>query len=151
MIVREEALVIPNAIYVEEIIPHEEWFKPAFSLRSKIGNREVYSTSPVIFTVEEIANEPAIGKYTYYMGLNTMVDVDEVDDFKQLETLSIPAALSIRCGETDELKEAYGLLKDYAEKNKLEIDGTFYHVCFHLYKAIIIDVFAPVVERQNVR
>ena len=147
MVVREEALVIQNAICVEEIIPHEDWFKPAFRLRSNVGNQEVYSTSPVIFTVEEMANKPAIGKYTYYMGLNTMVDVDEADDFKQLETLSIPAAISIRCGETDELKEAYGSLKDYAEKNNIEIDNTFYHACFHLYKEIIIDVYAPVIER----
>lgn len=147
MIVREEALVIQNAIYVEEIIPHEDWFKPAFSLRSNIGNQEVYSTSPVIFTVEEMASEPAFGKYTYYMGLNTMVEVDEADDFNQLETLVIPAALSIRCGETGELNEAYGLLRDYAEKNNIEIDSTFYHVCFHLYKEIIIDVYAPVIER----
>ncbi|WP_172372749.1 hypothetical protein [Sporosarcina jiandibaonis] len=73
MVVREEALVIQNAICVEEIIPHEDWFKHAFSLRSNIGNQEVYSTSLVIFTVEEMANEPAFGKYTYYMGLNTMV------------------------------------------------------------------------------
>ncbi|QUW20799.1 hypothetical protein JSQ81_13345 [Sporosarcina sp. Marseille-Q4063] len=147
MIVREKALVIQNAICVEEIIPHEDWFKPAFSLRSNVGNQEVYSTSPVIFTVEEMDNEPAFGKYTYYLGLNTMVEVDEVDDFKQLETLSIPAALSIRCGETGELSKAYELLWDYAEKNSIEIDSTFYHVCFHLYKEIIIDVYAPVIER----
>lgn len=151
MIVREEALVIQNAICVEEIIPHEEWFKPAFSLRSNIGNQEVYSTSPVVFTVEKMDNEPAFGKYTYYMGLNTMVEVDEFADFKQLETLAIPAALSIRCGETSEMDKAYQLLRDYATKKNIEIDSTFYHVCFHLYKEIIIDIYAPIKGRKEKR
>ena len=65
MIVREEALVIQNTICVEEIIPHEEWFKPVFSLRRNLGNSEVYTTSPVVFTIKKMGNEPAFGKYTY--------------------------------------------------------------------------------------
>lgn len=151
MIVREEALVIQNVICVEEIIPHEDWFKPAFSLRSNIGNAEVYSTSPVIFTVDEMENEPAFGRYTYYMGLNAMVEVEEEAEFKQLEMLEIPSALSVRCGKIEELDQAYELLRNYAEQNNMEVEKRFYHVCFHLYMELIIDIYAPVRERKATR
>ena len=45
MIVREEALVIQNAICVEEIIPDEDWFKPAFSRNLSLKRWDDFAAS----------------------------------------------------------------------------------------------------------
>ena len=53
MIVREDSLILKNVICIEEIIPHEEWFKPLLSLRRNLANEDIYNTSPVVFKAEE--------------------------------------------------------------------------------------------------
>ncbi len=146
MIVREESLVIRNVICVEEIIPHEEWYLPALSLRRNLVNKDIYYTSPVIFKAEEIKNEPAFGKYSYYIGLNTEVEVGDDADFKQLEYLEISPAIYVRCAEIEELEEAYGLLRNYAKEKNLIIEEPFYHVCFDAFDNVIMDIYAQVKE-----
>ncbi|KYC97190.1 DUF5085 family protein [Heyndrickxia sporothermodurans] len=146
MIVREESLVIRNVVTVEEVIPHDEWFLPALGLRRNLVNEDIYYTSPVVFKVEEMKNEPSFGKYTYYIGLNTEVEVGEDANFKQLEYLEITPAIYVRCPEVDELEEAYELLRHYAKENGLEIDESFYHVCFDAFDNVIMDIYAQVKE-----
>ena len=146
MIVREESMVIRNVICVEETIPHEEWFIPALSLRNNLVNSDIYYTSPVVFKTEEVENEPAFGKYTYYIGLNEMVEVEEGAPFKQLDFLEITPAIYVRCAEIEELEEAYGLLKAYAEQNELKLEDSFYHVCFDAFDSVIMDIYAIVKE-----
>ncbi|MGM9968668.1 DUF5085 family protein [Rummeliibacillus sp. TYF005] len=146
MIVREESLVIRNVICVEEIIPHEEWYLPALSLRRNLVNKDIYYTSPVTFKAEEMKNEPAFGKYSYYVGINTEVEVGDDADFKQLEYLEISPAIYVRCAEIDELEEAYTLLRTYAKENNLMIEEPFYHVCFDAFDHVIMDIYAQVKE-----
>ncbi|WP_026677551.1 DUF5085 family protein [Fictibacillus gelatini] len=146
MIVREESLVLQNVICVEEVIPHEEWFIPALSLRQNLVNEEIYYTSPVVFKVEEMENEPLFGKYTYYISLNTEVEVKENASFKQLEYLELSPAINVRCPEVDELEEAYELLRNYASKNGFQIEEPFYHVCFDAFDRVIMDIYAIVKE-----
>ncbi|MGG0656632.1 DUF5085 family protein [Rummeliibacillus pycnus] len=146
MIVREESLVIQNVICVEEIIPHEEWYLPALSLRRNLVNKDIYYTSPVVFKAEEMKNEPAFGKYTYYIGLNAAVEVSDDAEFKQLEFLEITPAIYVRCAEVDELEEAYKLLRNYAGENDLVIEESFYHVCFDAFDRVIMDIYAQVKE-----
>ena len=57
MKVREESLILQNVITVEEIIQHEEWFKPVLGLQRNLVNEDIYYTSPVVFKIEEIDNE----------------------------------------------------------------------------------------------
>ncbi|MBO2534969.1 DUF5085 family protein [Rummeliibacillus suwonensis] len=146
MIVREESLVIRNVICVEEIIPHEEWYLPALSLRRNLVNKDIYYTSLVVFKAEEMKNEPAFGKYSYYIGLNTEVEVDDDAEFKQLEYLEISPAIYVRCAEIDELEEAYALLRNYAQENDFMIEEPFYHVCFDAFDRVIMDIYARVKE-----
>lgn len=146
MIVKEESLVIRNVICVEEVIPHEEWFLPALSLRRNLVNEDIYYTSPVIFKAEEMKDEPSFGKYTYYIGLNEEVEVEEGLDFKQLEFLEINPAIYVRCAELEELEEAHSLLKEYGEKNGLQLEESFYHVCFDAFDSVIMDIYAVVKE-----
>ena len=144
MIVREDSLILKNVICVEEIIPHEDWFKPALSLRRNLVNEDIYYTSPVVFKAEEMENEPAFGKYTYYIGINTEVEVAEDAAFRQLDFLEIYPAIYVRCAEIEELDKAYELLRKHAEKNDLEIEESFYHVCFDIFDGVIMDIYARI-------
>lgn len=144
MIVREESLILENVICVEEIIPHEEWFKPVLGLRRNLVNGDIYYTSPVVFKIEELENEPAFGKYTYYIGINTEVEVAEDAEFSQLDLLEIYPAIYVRCAEIEEVDEAYQLLRDHAEENNLEIEDSFYHVCFDAFDGVIMDIYARI-------
>ena len=146
MIVREESMVIRNVISVEETIPHEEWYLPTLSLRNNLVNSDIYYTSPVIFKSEEVENEPAFGKYTYFIGLNEMVEVEEGAPFKQLNFLELNPAIYVRCAEVEELEEAYALLKEYARSNGLQLEDSFYHVCFDAFDSVIMDIYALVKE-----
>lgn len=144
MKVREESLIVQNVICVEELIPHEEWFKPILGLRRNLVNEDIYYTSPVIFKIEEMENEPSFGKYTYYVGLNSMVEVEDDADFKQLDFLEIGPAIWVRCAEIDELDNAYELLEEYANERGWELEPAYYHVSFDLFDDVIMDVYAIV-------
>lgn len=86
MKVREESLIMQNVICVEEILPHKEWYKPVIGLRTNLVSEGIYHTSPVVFQVEELENEPNFGRYTYYISINTLVE--EEDFFTQVEHLT---------------------------------------------------------------
>lgn len=144
MKVREESLILQNVISIEEIIPHEEWFKPVLGLRRNLVNEDIYYTSPVVFKIEKLEDEPNFGKYTYYIGLNTLVEIEEDADFKQLDFLEIGPAIWVRCAEIDELDEAYDLLEKYAKERGWELESAFYHVAFDLFDDVIMDVYAVV-------
>ncbi|KGT37384.1 MAG: DUF5085 family protein [Weizmannia coagulans] len=146
MIVRESSLVIQNVICVEEVIPHDEWYVPALSLRMNLVNEDIYYTSPVIFTIEEMENEPSFGKYTYYIGLNGQVEVPEDAFYKQLDYMEIMPAIYVRCPEVDEIEDAYMLLRGYAVRNGLEIKEPFYHVCLDVFDDVMMDIYARVKE-----
>ena len=109
-------------------------------------NSDIYYTSPVIFKTEEVENEPAFGKYTYYIGLNEMVEVEEGAPFKQLDFLELTPAIYVRCAEIEELEEAYELLKSHAEQHGLELEDSFYHVCFDAFDSVMMDIYAIVKE-----
>lgn len=144
MKVREESLILQNVITVEEIIQHEEWFKPVLGLQRNLVNEDIYYTSPVVFKIEEIDNEPNFGKYTYYIGLNTPVELAEDAGFEQQDVVQIGPAIWVRCAEIDELDEAYELLENYAKERGWELEPAFYHVTFDLFDDVIMDVYAVV-------
>ena len=149
MIVREDSLIIKNVICVEEVIPHEEWFRPALSLRRNLVNEDIYYTSPVVFKVEEIEDDPGLGKYTYYIGLNEEVEVEEDAFFVQLDYLEIFPAIYVRCAEIEELDDAYALLKKHASENDLEIEDSYYHVCFDVFDDVVMDVYARIKGKKG--
>lgn len=144
MIVREGSLVIQNVICVEEVIPHEDWFKPILGLRRNLVNEDIYYTSPVIFKVEDDEKDKDYGKYTYYVGLNSEVEVPKDASFKQVEVLAIGPAIYVRCSETEEIDEAYALLEEYAKAKNWKLDPSYYHVSFDLFDDVIIDIYAKV-------
>ncbi|MEZ0119552.1 DUF5085 family protein [Heyndrickxia faecalis] len=146
MIVHESSLVIQNVICVEEVISHDEWYVPVLSLRANLVNEEIYYTSPVIFTIEEMENEPSFGKYTYYLGINGQVEIPENAFYKQLDYLEITPAIYVRCPEVEEIEDAYMLLEGYAARNGLEIEKPFYHVCLDVFDDVMMDIYAKVKE-----
>lgn len=146
MIVREGSLIIQNVICVEEVISHADWYIPVLALRRNLVNEDIYYTSPVMFQVEEVEGNAELGKYTYYVGLNTEVEIPEDAAFKQIETLEVGPAIYVRCSEEEELDEAYELLEQYAQKKQWKLDPTFFHVSFDLFDDMIMDIYARVEE-----
>jgi|SRR5699024_4608203 len=146
MIVRESALVIQNVVCVEEVIPHEDWFKPVLGLRRNLVNEDIYYTSPVIFKIEEDENNADYGKYTYYVGINSEVEEPEGAFFTFEELFMIGPAIYVRCSETEEINDAYALLEKYAEERDWKLNPTYYHVSFDLFDDVIIDIYAEIEE-----
>lgn len=142
MKVREESLVLQNVICVEEVIPHDEWYKPVIGLRTNLVSHDIYHTSPVVFKVEEFEDEPNFGKYSYYISINTFVE--EKEFFTQQDTLEIGPAIWVRCADVDELDDAYELLEIYAKERHWKLEYPFYHVVFDVFDDVIIDVYAVV-------
>lgn len=149
MQVSEEFLLATNLVYVEEVIPHADWFKPALNLRRELIKEEVYYTNPVIFTVEDIVDKPTHGKYTYYIELDPVMGEDPVVNFMQEDILAVIPALYVRCTEIDELEEAYELLRGHAKEKEIELEGPFYHVCFDAFDSPIMDIFIAIKEEEK--
>ena len=149
MIVREGSLIIQNVICVNEVIPHEDWFKPILGLRHNLVNEDIYYTSPVIFKMKDQEDNPNYGTYTYYIGLNSEVDIPKDAFFEQVDVLEIGPAIYVRCSETEELEEAYALLENYAKEKEWKLDHSFYHVTFDLFDDVIIDIYAKVEAGDN--
>lgn len=142
MKVREESLILQNVICVEEIISHDEWYKPVIGLRTNLVSHNLYHTSPIVFKVEEFEDEPNFGKYSYYISINTLVEEEEF--FTQQDTLEIGPAIWVRCAEVEELDDAYELLESYAKERDWELEQPFYHVVFDVFDDVIMDVYAIV-------
>lgn len=150
MIVKEGSLIIQNAVRVEEVIPHEEWFKPVLALRRYLVNEEIYYKSPVIFTVEDQEDDKQIGKYTYYIGLNMEIEIPGESDFTQEELLMVGPAIYVRCAEIEEIDKAYELLEEYAEDREWKLDPSFYHVTFDVFDEVVLDVYAKVEDGEGI-
>lgn len=144
MIVREGSLVMQHVIRYESITPHKDWYLPILGLRANLVNEDIYYTSPVVFKIEEIEGREDLGKYTYFIALNTQVEVPETSHFEQEEFLAIGPAIYVRCSETEEVDDAYELLEGYAKEKDWELDPVYYHVSFDLFDDVIIDIYAVV-------
>ncbi|QUW20801.1 DUF5085 family protein [Sporosarcina sp. Marseille-Q4063] len=149
MQVREEPLIATNLVVAEEVIPHADWFKPALNLRRELIKEDVYYTNTVIFTVEDVEEDPTHGKYTYYIALDPIMGDDLVLNFRQEEILAALPALYVRCTEIDQLEEAYELIRTYASENDIQLEGPFYHVCFDAFDRAVIEVFIAIKEEEK--
>lgn len=150
MIVKEGSLVMQNVISVEKVITHDDWYTPVLGLRRYLVNEDIYYTSPVVFKSESIDGREKYGKYTYYIGVNSQVEIPDDLDFKQEEFSTIGPAIYVRCSEKEELKKAYDLLNTYAEMRDWELEPSFYHVTFDLFDDVIIDIYAKVKAGEDV-
>lgn len=149
MQVREEPLIATNLVVVEEVVPHADWFKPALNLRRELVREDIYYTNTVIFTVEDVEDNPTHGKYTYYIELDPEMGEDLTLNFRQEGLLTALPALYMRCTEIDRLEETYELIRTYAAENDIQVEGPFYHVCFDAFDRPIMDIFIAIKEEEK--
>lgn len=148
MRVKEDSLIVSNALVYTERIHHTLWYDTAKEIMSQLNRGEVYCTTPFVFQTKSGFGLADSGIYTYYFGINT--EVEETDFVRQMDLIIHPA-LSVRSADLIEIDEAYEALENYAKENGLKIDSNYYHVCFEIegLPGIMMDIYAAIERNEK--
>src|SRR5699024_163162 len=109
---------------------------------------DVYKNGPIFFSVRPEKNEEKFGHFTYYLPLNEEVTLEDETYFQYQEKFEVKDALVLRqADQTVNFQAAHEKVINYAKKNNIELEETFYCVLIEVYNDLIIDLYVPIKQR----
>ena len=143
-------LIFDNLLVYETKQLRTEWQEGLFLLEDFTLTEDIYKNGPVFFSVTSERNEDKFGHFTYYLPINDGVTLEEESHFQFHEAFIVESALVIRQADQElDFHRAYQKLKDYASRENIQIEDTYFVVLLEVYGDIIIDLYVPIQERGD--
>ncbi|MBA4535592.1 DUF5085 family protein [Bacillus aquiflavi] len=125
----------------------DEWYMVARDFRNAIIKNGLYSTGPIIYQVANFEKSTNEADYTFYIPVNTPLEMEENDKFRFYESWRFNDGLAFRHADLDDdIEDSYELLRASAEAFNFELAEPFYNIYLDVYGDGIIDIYAPIVK-----
>ncbi|MBC2258785.1 hypothetical protein [Listeria booriae] len=148
MNIKESSFVLLNVLSLKQIVEIKNWTEPALALRNHVVTEGIYPIGPVVFEKREVETEPDYAEYTFYLPLNTSIEISQQSPYEFTDMLAIPDSIYVRYSDHDgDISVAYDALREYAQVERIQLADSFYHVCLDVYGEMWLDVHAPVIGR----
>ncbi len=142
-------LIFDNLLVCETKQLRTEWQEDLFLMEDFTLTEDIYKNGPVFFSVTSEKNEDKFGHFTYYLPINDGVTLEDEAHFQFHEAFIIEKALVMRQADQEvDFHGAYQKIKDYALKENIGIEDTYFVVLLEVYGDIIIDLYVPIQERR---
>jgi effector-binding domain-containing protein len=149
MIIKRNSVNFHNVLSTSAVCKKSEWHFIARELRNAVIRNGLYATGPVIYQVNPAANGEDEAGYTFYLPVNTTLEMPENDKYKFHEIWGFADGLSFRHSDLEEdLEASYEMIRDAAQENGLELQEPFYNIYLEVYGGGIIDIYAPIVKED---
>lgn len=150
MTIEVRSLIFDNLLVYETKQLKEDWQEAFFMMEDFTLNHEIYKNGPVFFSVAPEINEKKFGHFTYYLPIDSPVQLVDEKDFRFEENFHIEAALVLRQADAAiDFQTAYQKVKDYAFEHKIELEDTYYCLLLEVYDEYIIDLYVPMKMRGD--
>lgn len=139
------SLVFDNILTYKVEQKKRDWQDGIYTMEDFTLNKDVYKNGPLFFSFEQNATDPESGQFTYYLPINSPVELSEENEFAFEESLILDRALLLRQADEEvDFYAAYEKIKSYANAHKMEMEDTYYCVLLEVYGDYIIDLYVPI-------
>ncbi len=123
----------------------ENWQKGIHFLEELELERSIYKNGPVFFSFDQDTDKADFGEFTYYMPINTDIEIEKSTEIEYIDTFSLEQALVYRQADQElDFTTAIQKIRDYSKKEKIHIGDRYFCVLLPVYGDIIIDLYVPI-------
>lgn len=123
----------------------ENWQEGIHFLEELELERNIYKNGPVFFSFEQDTDKADFGEFTYYMPINTDIEIEQGTEIEYIDTFSLEQALVYRQADQElDFTSAIQKIRDYSKEEKIEIDDRYFCVLLPVYGDMMIDLYVPI-------
>lgn len=150
MHIKRAPLNFHNVLSAKTRCDQNEWRTAARDLRNAIIRNGLYATGPVIYQVSNLDEAGNTADFTFYIPVNTPLEMPETDKYSFRETLHFDDGLVFRHADWDEdTSESVEIIKAVAEEYQFTLAEPFYYIYLDVYGGSIIDIYAPIIAGEG--
>lgn len=138
------ALMFENLLVFNAEGNKENWQEGIYHLEDIALTKDVYRNGPLFFSFKRVKDNDSFGKFTYYLPINSQVEVAEDANFSFQKHFKVDRALLLRqADEKLNINTAFDEIKSYSNLNNIEIEDYYYCILLNVYGEYIVDLYVP--------
>lgn len=143
-------LIFHNMLSMSIECNEDELNDELIKFKYAILQNDLVPRGPIIYRLEKLENRLE-NKYIFLIAVDRVIKLNENDIFHFIEEFKIEDGLSIRHADLDEsLNASYDFLDMVAKSLHICLQKPFYNIYLDVYGGGLIDIYAPIVDKEVV-